>query len=180
MEKKIFLSLMLLVIVGYAAWYVFVDMRQQDELNKTELKLKAISTKLNKARSAQLNLTSIEKRFEEEQKRLIQERTRFLNKNELSVVTETLKKMASRYKLKLLDFSPGLDSYFGTNPDDKIVALPIDIVVEGYYLDVGKFLEHWQDLPFYMLPNGLELKRANKNENVLHATINGALYTWNE
>ncbi len=180
MEKKIFLGLTIFIILGYFGWYILVDSVQQDELRQAETQLNAISVKLNKARSAQMNLKSIQKKYEEDQKKLIRERTRFLNKNELSVVTRKLKRFSTKFKIKLLDFSPGLDSYFGVSPEDKIVSLPIDIMVEGYYLNIGKFLEHWNDLPFYMIPNGVELKRAEPDGNILHATISASLYTWNE
>ncbi len=180
MEKKIFLGLTIFIILGYFGWYLFVDSVQQRELQLAETELNTIAAKLNKARSAQMNLQSIQKKYEEDQKRLIRERTRFLNKNELSIVTKKLKFFSSKYKIKLLDFSPGLDSYFGVSPEEKIVSLPIDIMVEGYYLNIGKFLEHWKDLPFYMIPNGVELKRADPDDNMLHAIISASLYTWNE
>ena len=104
----------------------------------------------------------------------------YRNKRELYAVKKRLKKVASNYKLVLLCFSPAIEAYFSSSPEDRIVKLPLEITVNGNYLDIGRFLENWHRLPFYLISEEIELKRVEENGNILGATITASLYTWNE
>lgn len=180
MERKIFIALVVLLIAGFTSWYVFIYYANVNELKLIEQKLVMTNTKLDNARHAQIDYANVQKRYETDQKRLEEERTRFVGKAELSDVTYRLKDFAKSYKLQLMDFSPVLENYFAASPDDKIVALPIQIGVHGAYMDIGKFVENWHKLPFYLIPEELKIERENPESNVLVANITAALYTWNE
>ena len=180
MERKIFIGLLSLVVVLFVSWYIFIDYANTNELKKINQEMAIIKAKLQNARHAQADYTNIQKKYEEDQKRLIQERTRFVSKNELSDVTHKLKKFAGQYNLKLMDFSPALATYFATDPNDKIVSLPIEISVYGGYLDAGKFMEDWYKLPFYLIPEEINIERVEPEGNELVTTFTASLYTWNE
>lgn len=180
MERKIFIGLVILFVASFSLWYVMVNYANEKELEKVDQELVVINAKLNSARHAQIDYANIQEKFEEDQKRLQKERTRFVGKGELSDVTYRLKAFAQKYNLKLMDFAPELENYFAASPDDKIVALPIQIGVHGAYMDVGKFIENWHTLPFYLIPEEIKIERENDKSNVLIATVTAALYTWNE
>ena len=101
----------------------------------------------------------------------------------ISQIRETaaeLQRFAKTYNLKLMDFSPVLETYFAANPEDKIVSLPIEISVHGTYLDAGKFIENWHQLAFYLIPEEIKIERVDADENQLDVTVMASLYTWNE
>jgi len=180
LEKKVFIGITILIFLSYLGWSIMIDSTQQEKLRQVEEQLNDISLKLNRARNAQINLGKIQDKYNQDQKKLAQERTRFVSKNDLSIVTAKLKRFAAAYKLELMDFAPGLDSYFSANPNDKIISLPIDISVNGRYLDIGKFLENWHKLPFYLIAENISIERVEKDSNTLKATVSASLYTWNE
>lgn len=180
MERKIFIGIVVVFVASFSLWYTMINYANETKLKKVEQELQVINAKLNHARHAQIDYANVQDKFEKDQERLQRERTRFVSKEELSDVTNQLKTFAQKYNLKLMDFSPELENYFAASPDDKIVALPIDIGVHGAYLDVGKFIENWHALPFYLIPEEIKIERENEKSNVLIASITAALYTWND
>ena len=82
--------------------------------------------------------------------------------------------------MRLMDFSPAFDSYFSNSKYDRIIALPIELGVEGKYLDVGRFIENWDQLPFYLVADELSIERTEYDPRVLKAQVKSLLYTWNE
>jgi len=180
LERKIFIVLISLLVLAYTGWYIIVDYSNTSKLKLVDRELAAITKKLNHARHAQNDYANIQKKYESDQKRLIQERTRFVGKDELSEVTRQLQKFAKDFNLKLMDFSPILETYFAANPEDKIISLPIEIAVHGGYLDAGLFVENWHKLSFYLIPEEIEIERIDPDDNQLDVMITASLYTWNE
>lgn len=180
MERKIFIALISVLVFGYTCWYILIDYANKSELKTVEQELTVITEKVNHARHAQMDYENIQRKYEADQERLVQERTRFVGRNELSEVTRQLQRFAKTYNLKLMDFSPVLETYFAANPEDKIVSLPIEISVHGTYLDAGKFIENWHQLAFYLIPEEIKIERVDADENQLDVTVMASLYTWNE
>ncbi len=180
MEKRLFILLSILLGVGFLLWYTIVDRSQQNELQSLNRQLEVLSGKVRKARMAQMNMKIMEKKFEAEKRKLEHVKTRFISRNDLTEVTDTLKVFSKKYHLELMDFAPAFDEYFSDTKEKKISTLPISITVEGSYLRIGRFLENWPKLPFYLVAEEVTLERTEKQSNTLSAQINASLYTWNE
>jgi len=180
MGKKIFITLSLSLVLIIGGWILFINHSQGQRLAEVNLQLKIISTKVWNARKAKSSLDLMKTKYEEEQKNLIKEQTRFINKNNLSLVAEKLQIFAKKNNLKLMDFAPLLDSYFSEPKQKKIVTLPINIGINGRYLDIGRFLENLPTLPFYLVADEILLKRVSPKQNILRAEIKAKLYAWNE
>lgn len=180
MEKKIFIVLCCILIFGFLGWRIFIDQRQSEYLDKVNNELQEYIEKLSSARNAKMNLEQVRKTFEVEQKNLARAQGRFINKNDLSAVAQNLNKYADTHKIKLMDFAPVLDKYFSEISDAKIITLPINIAVHGRYLDIGKFIEKWSELPFYLIADEISIYRVGPNQNMLRAEIMAKLYAWNE
>ncbi len=179
MSKRRFFVTLGIYIVLVFLWYGFIYVPQTERLNQINIELNNIAQKVMMARNAQINLDMMKKRFEEEQKRLEQEQSKFIKRDELGKVTKALSQLANRYNLKLVDFSPGLKNYFEVK-EGRIVPLPLSITLIGRYVQIGKFIEEWNSLPFYLIPQELTLERLDKNGYDLQAVIETKLYTWNE
>ncbi len=180
MERRIFLGLLLFLLVGSITWYIFSYQEQLLETQQAETKLQQILTKVRSARLAQSNMKTIEGQFKNQQINLEKERTRFMNKSDISNVTEKLKKFAVEYKVKLMDFAPRFEEYFTENPNMKIIDLPLEITVHGRYADIGRFIENFNQLPFYLIADELTIERVEEESNELKAQIITKLYTWNK
>lgn len=180
MEKRMLIILIIILILGYIGWSIFWDSKQEAKLREVTTELNTSTSKVQAARFAKLNLDQMQKKYAVEKENLSQKQSRFINKNEMSVVAKKLKIFAREYNLKLMDFAPVLDTYFSEMQTGKIVVLPINIALHGKYLDIGKFVEDWPQLPFYLIADEIELVRVVENQTMLRAEIKSKLYAWNE
>jgi len=179
MEKRNLIVLFLILLIGLVGWYSFIYSAQQGELQVVTAQLNDFNLKVGQARRAQSDIKAVETRFQEESMQLENERARFIKKNELSKVTSQMESLARRHNLRLEDFSPSMENYFETNPDAKISALPVEITISGLFLDLGKFIEEWPQLPFYILPHSMTIEKKDVDGSLIKARIVTKLYTWN-
>jgi len=180
MEKKLFIILSSLLAAGFLSWSIFINSGQEADLAKLEKELQVSSRKVQSARHAKSNLDRMRTQYQKEKKNLAEEQDRFINKNELYDAAQQLKQFAAKYNLILMDFAPVLDTYFSDMTTGKIVTLPINIALHGNYLDIGRFIENWPELPFYLIADEIALKRVDEKENTLRVDIKSKLYAWNE
>ena len=177
MTKKKFFTIFGIFVLSIFLWYYFIYLPQIDELNQINILLTETSQKVSMARNAQINLEKIRERFEIEQSKLKKERSKFVRRDELGKVTKALRNLAKKHNLKLVDFSPGLKNYF-EEKKAKIVPMPLSITLIGRYIEIGKFIEEWETLPFYLIPRELTLEKVDKYGYDVQAVIETKLYTW--
>lgn len=179
MEKRIFVGLSSVLAVGLLLWYLLIYQAQVSHAETIETEMQTILTKVNNARHAQLNMEEIERKFKQQQNSLNRERTRFIDKKEISSVTVTMNEFSKKYKLKMMDFTSAFDTYFAETEENKIVPLTLVITVHGRYMDIGSFAENWHTLPFYIIAEEIAISRFEEKKNMLEAQITAKLYTWN-
>jgi Tfp pilus assembly protein PilO len=179
MEGRNLIILLVILAFGLAGWYTFMYSGQKSALDKVSAQLNDFNLKVGQARRAQSDIKVVESRFQVEALQLENEKSRFIKKNELSIVTTQMDQMARKYNLKLEDFSPSMENYFENTPDAKIMTLPVEITVTGLYLDLGRYLENWPQLPFYILPHAISIEPVDLESNVIRTRIMTKLYTWN-
>jgi len=160
-------------------WYYFIYIPQIDTLAKLETQLMDFNSKVHMAQTAKVNLVNMRNRYQTEQDRLQKEKSKFVRKQDLGKVTKALQELAKKYDLKLVDFSPGFRDYF-EKQDEKIIPLPLSVTLVGRYLSIGRFLEEWENLPFYLIPVSIILEKLDKNGYDIQAVIESKLYTWND
>jgi len=180
MEKKLFIGLAVFLAAGFLLWSILLDSPQEAELEKISAQLDESTRKVQIARHAKSNLNRMRSRYQTEKQLLAREQDRFINKDELSKVATKLKSFAGSFNLKLMDFAPVLDTYFSDMNTGRIITLPINVALHGNYLQIGKFVEDWPQLPFYLIADEIEVKRVEANQNLLRADIKSKLYAWNE
>lgn len=179
MSKKKFYTLLVAYVILFFAWYMFIYLPQVQKLEEVNVKLNEVSQQVSMARNAQINLNNIKKHFNKEQLRLQEEKAKFVKRDQLGKVTKELRNLAKKYNLKLVDFSPGLKDYFAAT-GEAIVPLPLSITFVGRFISIGKFIEEWKSLPFYLIPEEMTMERLDKNGYDIQAVIEAKLYTWNE
>ncbi len=179
MTRKKFSLKIASIILYLAVWYNFVYLNQVDRINHLDLQLAEMRNKVNMASSAKTNLEKVRSKFKLEQDRLDEERAKFVQRKDLGKVTLKIQSLARKYDLKLVDFSPGFKDYF-TQKEEKIIPLPLTITLVGRYIKIGKFVEEWEHLPFYLVPQAIIMERLDKNGYDVQAVIDSKLYTWND
>ncbi|MBD3223584.1 MAG: type 4a pilus biogenesis protein PilO [Caldithrix sp.] len=177
--KRVFAALIGMLILVIVGWYLILHRPMQKEINKTQVKIDNLLEKLQKARKAQINLKVAKTRYEQGQQDLRRARERFISKEELSIVTKDLDKHAKKYRLDMANFSPRLSSYFKESSNEKVSTLPVEMEVMGDYLNIGRFIESWEELPFYITHEEISIEYMEK-EKTLKAVILANLYTINK
>jgi len=179
--RHLFLTLLGLQTLMIVIWYFAFYSPQNKELHELEDNVNLTFAKLKSAKKAQLDLNSIQQRLTEEQLDLENVRSRFLKKNQLEKATAQLEKMARQHDLKLTEFSPILENYLASSEQNQeIRGYPLVITVEGRYINIGKFIDNWERLPFYMTPEEIKLKRKEEGSNELQAMVSGILYAFTQ
>lgn len=179
MDRRNFIVLFIVLVSGMIGWYSFVYVSLDKELQDVSNQLNELTLKVGQARRAEYDIRHIESRLSKEKLSLEQEKNRFIRKGDLSAVTEKMRQLAQKHDITVLDFSPSFENYFENNLDTKITALPIDITISGKYLDIGKYMEDWDSLQFYIFPSAILIETLGKESNLLKAKISTKLYIWN-
>ncbi len=177
--KKLFFILATLFTASVVLWYVFLYRPNSQRIQVLDSQLKQTFAQLKSANHAKVDMKNIELRLEKEKKNLENLKKRFVDKNNLTEVTITMKHFASRYGLELVDFAPVLENYFSQNPKSRVLPLPLAITIKGDYIQMGRFIEDWQKLPFFIIPEEIVVEKPDENKNDLQAVVTGKLYCWN-
>ena len=134
--------------------------------------------KFDNAKHALSELEKIEVDLLKQNEELKKINDRFIKKDQLSTITVKIRNITRDSNLKLLDFTPLFKIYFADTTSAPVKALPFSITVKGKFLDIGRFVENWKNLDFYMKPEEIVVDKLLSNSNELEANITGRLYAW--
>jgi len=178
--KRLLILLIFLQIFTGIGWYLGFYQPYHQKMALVQRQLDESLRKLSNANHAKIDLKNIEARLNREKQNLADIKSHFIYKTELARVTEDLRRRAEKFDLVLTDFAPVLDNYFVDTLHTEIKPLPLAITVTGKYLDIGRYIESWDQLPFYILPNEIKIEKLDEKSNDLQATVTGNLYAWNK
>lgn len=177
---KTFFIIVFLILVLTSAWYfVFYHPIQQEE-NQVKARIETIAEKLKNAQFAQRDLKAIDQRFAKSKAELEEIKGHIVDRDNLGQVMERLQQASEKFDLEFEDFSPVLESYFQATGNERIKPIPIVVTVKGRYLNIGKFIEYWQKLDFYLKEQEIIIEKLNPKSNDLTANVTCILYTWNK
>ncbi|MGD9898154.1 MAG: type 4a pilus biogenesis protein PilO [Calditrichaceae bacterium] len=179
MAKKLFFILIILQIFIFGIGYFILDPVLNKKIKNTESELAALVSKLKSAKTAQAEMSKIKNLLQIEQGQLEKIKLKYVKKTELAKVTEKLNVLARQNNIVITDFSPVLNNYFDQAGNSKINPMPFLLEIKGGYLDTGKFLENFENLPFYLVPGELEMEKSNQSDGTIVSKVSVKLYTWN-
>lgn len=174
---SIVLSVLLLAVL--IVWSIFFYYPKSIKINQVKSRIKEVRNDLASASQATVDIENVEKKLLDEKRKLTAVKAKFVEKDGLASVSKKLGNFAKNYNLKLTDFAPVFDEYFNDTSKTMIKALPLAITVNGTYLDIGRFIENWENLPFYLEAKEVSIQRSAPVSNNLEATISSKLYAWN-
>ncbi len=178
--QRVFIILFLLLISSIIYWYIFLYYPLTLDLEKAQHELKRLNSQIRNAKRAEKDLQIIEQKLREAENNLRMTKSRFVTQKDLSYVTKVLRKKAQDFDLKIADFIPVLDDYFEDKNNNHINSLPIIIKLRGRYLNIGKFIEKWPDLDFYLIAREISIEKEDSNSNELIATITADLFIYKD
>jgi len=178
LNRTIFFGLLFLSVLLSSAFYFVLYSPKAEEQLKIKDQLKATMQKFNKAKMALSDLNNAEKILEKQKSELDRINGRIIESDQLSKITIKIRNFTHDYNLKLIDFTPIFEQYFADTTNNPIKALPFSVTVKGKFLDLGRYLENWENRDFFMIPDEIFVKELNPSTNELEAKITGSLYAW--
>ncbi len=177
-------NLFFIMLVGFTliiiSGILFYYNPATEKLAEVEKELKVNTSRFNNASHANRDITNVKLKYEERQESLRKIEKRFIYRKELGNITEKLQGHAQRYGLRLIDFTPIFRVYFADTSSSPVKRLPFTLTVSGSYLDIGRFLESWPDMEFFITSGQLYLGKTGKKSNRIEADITGLLYAWGD
>ena len=174
--QRLFIIFLVSFIALGVLWFSFIYSPLQIDETNAKIRFEEVSSKLKYARR---DLGMIENRLDKKKEALADVKTRIVDRKNLSNITEALRNRAQDFKLEITDFTPVLENYFETTGNSQVKPLPLVITVSGRYLQIGKFIESWDNLNFYLTVHEIIVEKLDVHSNELTATITCNLYTWN-
>jgi Tfp pilus assembly protein PilO len=178
-KGKFSIVLSVLLVTVLIVWFTFFYYPKSIEINRVKSQIKEMRNNLASASQANVDIENIEKKLLNEKNKLEAVKARFVEKDDLASVSRELGNFAKKYNLRLTDFAPVFDEYYSDTTNTTVKALPLAITVKGTYLNIGRFIEDWGNLPFYLEANEISMQRFKPKSNDLEAVISSKLYAWN-
>ena len=178
LNRNIFIGIILCCALIISGFFVFIYNPKEEEQENIKQALLDTENKFNAAKRAVNDLNKIKLTLAEQQENLNSVKRRFIRNEELSSITVKIRNFTRSNNLKLVDFTPLFKNYFADTSTAEVKALPFSITVEGRFLDIGRFVEGWENLDFYMVPDEITARTSLSRSNLLEATVTGNLYAW--
>ena len=178
LNRTIFFSLLFLSALISSAFYFFLYSPKAEEQLELNDQLEETMQKFNKAKLALGDLKNAEKIMDKQKIELERINGKIIESDQLSKITIKIRNFTHDYNLKLIDFTPIFEQYFSDTTNNPIKALPFSVTVKGKFLDLGRYLENWENRDFFMIPDEIFVKELNSRTNQLEAKITGSLYAW--
>ena len=179
-NKNIFIALFSVLITLVLVFQFLIYLPKDDEKEQLKADLKLTANKFNTAKLAEKDLENIRLKLHEQEKKLEAIKGKFIYKNQLRDITGRMQQITKGYNLRIADFTPELQSSFSDTSTVSAGPLPFSITVSGKYMDIGKYLESWSDLEFYIMHEEIFIRKKNPKQNILEAEIIGNLYAWSK
>jgi Tfp pilus assembly protein PilO len=167
-------------VVGTVLWYVFIYIPLSGEIKTSKILLAGLNQKLRSVRQAESQLKNVEDRLMNAKMDLDVVKAHFVHRKNLADIIKKIRRVSENFNLYVTDFSPVIDSFLENKEDGIIKILPVAVTIKGRYLQIGKFLENFDNLDFYLTPQKITIEKLNLASNELTATITCNLYTWND
>lgn len=178
LNRNIFIVIILCCFLLISGFFVFIYNPKEEEQQNIKQALIETESKFHAATRAVNDLEKINILLAEQQESVNQTNSRFIRNEELSTVTVNIRNVTRVNNLKLVDFTPLFKNYFADTSTAAIKALPFSITVKGRFLDVGKFIDSWENLDFYMVPDEIFVQKPSNRSSEIEANITGRLYAW--
>ncbi len=101
----------------------------------------------------------------------------FLTVREFPQVLRETATLASPLGLQIISADPDIEEFEALGQDTtQVKPLFLTWRVRGGYLPIGKFLQAWENLPFYQMPVAVEIQRMEKTPRLLEARIRSRVF----
>jgi len=177
-SKKLFIFLVVFFLCALVGATLFFLGPKFEQINSLKSQLNMTTDKFKNATHAKNDVKHVQKILKESEKKLESIKGHFIRRDELRSVTQKLKEQTKKFDLSFDEFTPIFTAYIENKFKGQVKALPFSISVSGNYFKIGKFLDSWQRLPFYMFSDEIYLLKRNRHGDVITANISGRLYAW--
>ncbi len=166
----IVIGLSLLVATGYYFGFYEGQVEERDRLHAQELELQR---KLSEVRSVAANIGAFETEIEELEVKLKTALLQLPNQKQLEVLLTDISNLGKKAGVEIRSFKRNEEIIY-----DFYAEVPIDLVLEGEYHQIGKFFELMAKLPRIVNMGALRAKVASDRLEGTRLSISGTATTF--
>lgn len=160
------------------AWVVIVVIPWQSELSQLNARFNELTLK-ESARISQVDVQILRAKVDSLDLKLTKKRTRLFPGEKLLDLGRTIEKLGNANGLKLISITPDYDSLHLIQQKNKISNLPVSIVFEGRFHQIGQFLDRCNKFPFVFRVNQITMDKPEPKINKLTIMLNGIMVIGN-
>ena len=165
----------LLIVVIIAGWWAFMSQtiwKEKNTLNKRKSMLEGNVQPPITERQIQLQHTIVDSLKQV----LVEIKKQNFSTEEFSSIGEALKRLGSRYQLRLIHLKPDYISVHKISTSEaSVIEFPLEIGYKGTFIQFTKFIDGQSTFPFSIRIDDLELKKEENTSSNISFMIKGAL-----
>jgi len=101
---------------------------------------------------------------------------RIPSKNRLLELTRQLERQAGRFNVTVDRIVPTKEALFTAGPAEPVTRVPIQMWLEGEFLNIGKFLESFETMPFLLHAGEVQISTEDENYPSLDVFLTAYVY----
>ena len=163
-------GLSVLIVTGYYFGFYEAKVEERDRLHAQELELQR---KLSEVRSVAANIAAFEEEIEVLQAKLQVALLQLPNKKQLEVLLTDISNLGKKAGVEIRSFKRNSEVIY-----DFYAEVPISLVLEGEYHEIGKFFELMAQLPRIVNMGALKVKVARDRLEGTRLSVSGTATTF--
>lgn len=176
-RKVIILGVLFLVLIG--AWAGVVLLPSKAELAKLSLRYEDLRLK-ERSRVSQMDIQILKGRVDSLDQQLAAGLKRIYPGDQLLDLGRNIDQLGRQYGLKLLAITPDYRSLHLFRQTNQISDLPVNLIFEGQFEQLGRFLDNSSRFPFTLLVHEVSVDKPQLEKSLLTISLQGVVVIGND
>jgi len=178
-EKKGFFYTLIIVLSLFISWTAFFFVPKFVEWRAMNNETDRYRLKIAGADKTEVKIKGLEKELERlgiDAGRMRKKLFPYAQKNDIATI---IQKQFDTYNIRVVNISPVLQSFLSVNKDTSDTAfkrLPTEIELVADFMDFAHLLENVHELPFYIHPDQLYMKKSGSDSHRLAVNFKASLF----
>jgi len=163
--KSIIIASVLLIILA-GTWFLFLYQPEVSKLQLLKEKTEDVLLQLQSLRVTDEQLNALEQKVAVLRAEIATAQSRIMPKNDLPAIVDKLRRKGERYGMKFNNIIPDYNSLVDAQTEEQaetdILQLTIHLKMQGYYKNLGRFIESLEDMPVFVSVGELSINYQEK------------------
>ncbi|MFQ6614502.1 MAG: type 4a pilus biogenesis protein PilO [Fidelibacterota bacterium] len=155
----------LALIAGVVAWYFFMYQAQVNKIKSVQAEISKLNRQLNRSNVSINSLPDLKNSVSSMVEEFDSLSIKLPTKDQVSTMVSEIVKAALTEDLTIDKITPAIQAMLES--PDYFVKVPIEIEINGSYLNFGRFMEALYQLPFHIYVSNLALNRGDDHLSII-------------